>query len=376
MTAKTLRERLPIGDPRNKVEFLADELEKNTDEFRKLLARLGGVRSWVNNGAFLDYVSDKGVQSEYEGNQLDNTIVGSSTQNGCAIGDGWAFEQSPKNDPNGLSGAFSVRRHLYYHGFSKSIPFECQSLWCTAHNVKGSLYQVIPLPRVKSEYKARVYFSADEGTTLSIGFRFENYGSLQSATCVNTVTTTKSIYDNDSDSPHFSAFDVQTLESEAVSITPSGDNVVVFVEIDPKADMKHVNVHGIELIRSDKHPTWEPESVKHQHDMRGYQRFVDGLDYLCRELNPAEPNVFTFTNRIKGLVLPCVRSFDKHYSMTSFRIGPKTTFDTEGIKLLSVDGDTIKLFIPDNIIAEFGEARFLNVYLNWSAMPLRLGFYQ
>lgn len=42
MTEKTLSQRLPVGDPRNKVEFLADEFEKTAADLYRMLQEIGG----------------------------------------------------------------------------------------------------------------------------------------------------------------------------------------------------------------------------------------------------------------------------------------------------------------------------------------------
>ncbi|MGR5080887.1 hypothetical protein [Photobacterium swingsii] len=378
MTGKTLREQLPVGDPRNKVEFLADELENRSAELLKLLGKASGIRSWVHNGAFLDNITDKVAQLEYKGDQINNSVVGSSNQNSCGLGDGWAFAASSKNDPSVLTGAFSAKRQLYWHGFSKAIPFDSQSIWCMASNVKGSIYQVIQLPNIKAKYKARIYFSTEVGAKITVGAScYSSSGSLYPLRVSQELISTRATYDSDNTSPHFGAFDVQTLESQEFEASRAGEYTVLFVEIDPQAESKSLFLHGVELIRSDKNPTWEAENVTHQTDMLGYQRFVDGLNYTCRDFIPETPNIYTFkSDRPKGVSFACPQGFDKHFTFTGFYIGNKAYSNADGVKLLSVDGDTITVFIPDNIVSRFGDARFLDVYLNWSAMPVRIGLYQ
>ncbi|MDO6543491.1 hypothetical protein, partial [Photobacterium sanguinicancri] len=103
----------------------------------------------------------------------------------------------------------------------------------------------------------------------------------------------------------------------------------------------------------------------------------DGLNYSCRDFAPEQPNIYTFKGqRPAGTSFACPHGIDKHFSFTGFYIGNKAYRNADGVKLLSVEGDTIKVFIPDEIVSRFGDALYLGVYLNWSAMPVRIGLYQ
>ncbi len=383
MTGKTLREQLPVGDPRNKVEFLADELENRSAELLKLLGETGGIRSWINNGAFLDNISNKAHQTSFKGNPIPNAVLGSDNQNCASIGDSWAFEQSKKIDKNNVNSSFSAHRNLYFKGHNKSVPFENQTVWCHALNAKGALYQIIRLPPLNSEYKARVYFSCNEGAKIKIGWRTLSesgwLGGIRDSSEVVADSTFKMYRGHVEGDPLNAAYMIQTLDTPAHSISVAGDPFsVLFVEIDPQmTGSQHVHVHGVDVVRSDETPEWEAKDVIHQTDLRGTHRHVEGIEYTCRNFSPATPNEYEFKADIAGRSLPCASGFEKHLKLTGFYIGNSSySLHSNGVKVLSVDGDKLTLFIPDNLIALFRDARYLGLYLTWSEMPVGIGFYQ
>ncbi|MGF1736708.1 hypothetical protein [Photobacterium satsumensis] len=113
MTDKTVRERLPVGNPRNKVEFLADELQQGVDRLSALEKSLGGepVVNLIHNGDFLAPTIYPAFNTTAifapKANAFDSSAFNEAASNAAMFPAGWGGEAVGYD--NNYSSSFGVR---------------------------------------------------------------------------------------------------------------------------------------------------------------------------------------------------------------------------------------------------------------------------
>ncbi|GHA34324.1 hypothetical protein ACFFLZ_06435 [Photobacterium aphoticum] len=177
MTDKTLREQLPQGCARNKIEFLADEFEAKAAELAELIAGLGS-----NSGsAPLPKISAT-ENGDFTGNMATNIMVGTSevddvnasALNGrlsLPIGDGWSFEAEKARANYTPAHVFRKRTPDTYYGFMGRNENGVMELHCGKD--RAVMYQVLS-PRRNTKHpklKGSVRILEENGMTLRVGIK-------------------------------------------------------------------------------------------------------------------------------------------------------------------------------------------------------------
>lgn len=382
MTGKTLRELLPAGSPRNKIEFLADELQHGLE----LLGQLGKARmtNYVKNPAFLDSASNKAQETKFTGVYLPGSRVGSPNQNAGTFADGWHFEQSGTPLDQAIIAAFGVHRNLHFAPFLASVPFKAHDIWVAAKNCKGTIYQQLNLPKTDSYYKAHAIFAAVDGMTVTLGFRSADTSTMGGMRSDTSQVTTGGMY---GPAPS-TGYNVKVLESDVFRHHGSDqrDTFVCLEIMSNPGEMNSLMLLGMQVIEVDKDgKPVENGIINMDSDGYGHLRFNELIEFVCNDTEVAG-NRFTFKPKKPGSPLHCPLGIHQHVTYTNLYfwggVNGVTSGDVDSTGKLD-EGVTVTDFNGDAVTIELSQANAdlvrncggMQVYLRYTQTPMRRGLY-
>ena len=374
MTGKTLKERLPVGNQRNKIEFLADAMEQTAAELFDRMAAMGQpVTNYVRNPAFLDCSSNKAQETKFEGLEKPGAILGGPHQNAGAFADCWNFEQDGNQlDPAGSNPAFGAHRNLHFPPFFTSVPFKANDIWCSVRNCKGAVYQNLQLPRREAYYKARCFFATDAGVTLTLGFRLVDPYEVGRAKSEVTMMTTASMYE----APPSTGYEVQTLETDIYKVTRSQNNPeIVFLEMQSRpGEMDSVMLLGMQVFETDQDGNMlESGDIDMSSDGMGYTRFNDSIEFECVDTSP-QGNRFVFkASGTAGISLECPSGIENHLLFSALNAANQYFYD--GAEIVEFDGQQITLELSQANADKVRGASYMVFYGRYTRTPLLRGLY-
>ncbi|UTV27497.1 hypothetical protein [Photobacterium atrarenae] len=381
MTGQTLRDLLPAGSARNKIEFLADELQYGLE----LLGQLekAQITNYVKNPAFLDSASNKAQQTNFTGPYVPGSLLGSPHQNTGTFADGWHFEQDGNRlDPN-IESSFSAHRNLDFPLFFTGVPFKASDIWVSVKNCKGTVYQGLNLPRKETYYKARCFFAAEPGMTVTLGFRYVDSSSVGAIRSETSLVTSEERYE----APPSTSYNVVVMESQALKLSRArNDPEMVCLEVQsPSGEMAHLMLLGMQVIEVDKdgQPV-ENGIISMDSDGYGHLRFHDSIEFACSETS-VTGNEFTFKAENPGLSLYCPHGVHQHVTCAnlSFWGGVNALSGgsyssgqlDDGITITGINGDALTIELSQVNADLVRNCGGMYVYLRYNQTPMTRGIY-
>ncbi|PSU48266.1 hypothetical protein C9J12_11630 [Photobacterium frigidiphilum] len=366
MTEKTLSQRLPVGDPRNKVEFLADEFEKTAADLYALINGLssGSQPAAVNllkNAGFNENadMQQQGIflrsKSGVTPDAMKTTYNGRSSM---AIASHWAVEVPQTYDGNTEFKPFSPTRSPL--SGTAGIPDNSNCL--NFFGKEFTFYQVLTVPhngKNHSKLKGRITLAATAGTVVTVGIArlYSNSDKLQASRFEGETTYT--FAGNDP----FQPVSIDTKEITCLR-SPDAGMMAFYVKIENGSSGY---VYDSKLWHVDQFGD-NPAQFLDSHNSTAY------ADYM------AWKNITSTSAEIVG-VNTVKWNLNRHFPMC---FNPAHHI---AINHQMIDSAVITELTPDSITVNYSETEFNSRVINgsnqvyqmlrvqYSVMPFGIGFY-
>ncbi|MCW8330872.1 hypothetical protein MD588_18935 [Photobacterium sp. SDRW27] len=358
----SLRERLPKGSARNKIEFLADAMDTTATEIHEFLAALKPAA--VNLLANSQFNENMELESNYRqlisqaGTAADLTRTISNGRCSMMVAPDWAVEVP--TDKDSVSG-FKVEglSDSYYEEYPT---IDKDSGVLSYFSSAFTLYQVVSVPfngKHHQALKGRFSLSGVAGQTVTIGIArlwHDYHGKLVISQPMGEKTYT--LTENDPWLP-------VTVETEAVSCQRYGNagTLALYIRVE---GAQFGRIYNAKLWHSDKYGN-APEQFANQHHGDAYRRAFGWRNQVSSNAEIVAPNVVKFHFKRH---LPYVFNPEQHLIVES-RMKPSaqvTTIDSNSVTLTFSEDDFNS---QTNQLGEFMGM----IGMQYSAMPVGLGFY-
>ncbi|MGR5142059.1 hypothetical protein ACQKPX_10320 [Photobacterium sp. DNB23_23_1] len=368
MTEKTLKERLPVGSPRNKVEYLAEEFEKTAND---LYGRLQDKAvNLLSNPNFTEFLT-KYRPSTVEANTLTTTSnvpdISRGTKNGrgsTLLAPYWAVDHQVDE--------YLSFNHYIQRGGDEIKPHlnpECGELHLSGDT---TLYQILNIPlggSLHNEVKARVsLFNLSPGTKITVGVRDINLEYKGPFLDGNVFHWSETIEYND----EFVADTPKTFDFEPFFVGYYGwwfnPTKVFYIRIENPSS-RRCAIESAQLWHSKIYGD-SPGDFTHNHAPNAYYDF------------PAESPIDDFydlpiellgNNKIR---FSRSRPIDAPYGLLHHMIFTGERYDSE-FRVLEIDPLSVTIQINSEQYEHYREHGDHILYCcQYSKMPVGLGFYE
>jgi len=366
MTEKTLSQRLPVGDPRNKVEFLADEFEKTAADLYALIDGLssGSQPAAVNLLANSQFNENMELEPNYRqliaeaGKTLDLSRTIGNGRCSMMVAPDWAVEVPTES--NSVSG-FKIDG--LSDGYYEAYPdIDKESGVLSYYSPNFTLYQVVSVPYNGSAHQAlkgRVSMSGVAGQTVTIGIArlwhdYEGKLKLSQRMGEKVYTFTES-------DPWLPI----TVETDTVGCKRYGDagTLALYIKVEGAQSGRIYNAH---LWHTDKHGD-NPAIFANSHHGDAYRRSFGWRNQISSNAEVVTPNVvkFNFKRHLPYIFDP------KQHVIVESRMKPSA-------QVTAIEPNSITLtFSPEDFASQVnsGGNFYGMIGMQYSAMPVGIGFY-
>ncbi|PSU34672.1 hypothetical protein [Photobacterium lutimaris] len=360
MTEKTLKERLPVGSPRNKVEYLADEFERVAND---LYSRLQNKAvNLLANPQFNEIyesqsnVTDFNKMTMTEGQKPSLDLAIRNGRGSMMVSDSWAVE---------LPYAESQEATFFNTGryFSWADTFDRASGVLECRAKAFTLYQVATVPFNGLDHdklKARFSITGWSGTKVKVGIAMMKV-DLDGTMKVDYVDAVREYVLEDNvaiDNP-------MTVESGEMSLYMHGVSprcmVAPFLEISDargycyvyNAALWHATIHGD-----------DPKAFINQTNPHGYSQFIYHGKFP--EFEFLDSNLVTYKN---SRHFPFFHNAQQH-----FIINMREKYSA---KVIDIKPDSITVQYNDSDYQALqADPDVSHLWYQYSMMPIGVGFYK
>ena len=369
MTNKTLREQLPQGCARNKIEYLADEFEAKSAELAALIAGLGSsgaapTLNLLSNSHFNENM-ELAPQITYMRSLPTGTVDLNRTldngRNAMMVTADWAAEV-PHGADN-VSG-FKVERMTdsSYNYFGEALDRDSGIL--SYFSNEFTLYQVLTVPMNGYHHrklKGCFALTGAAGMEVTVGVASlyqDNVGNVHVSRYMGEKTTIFNKTD---------LFLPVTVESNEIDITSQGSAGLMAFYIKVKKSGGSGRVYSAHLWHSQTGEA--PTAFENRHNPYAYDRFFGFRNITANEATILEPNVikWAFPRSLNYLFNP------KHHMATHH-------INVHSAQIIDIQPGAITMKYSEEdfnarIVNQHGQVYQL-LRLQYSAMPFGLGFYR
>ncbi|KHT64570.1 hypothetical protein RJ45_05720 [Photobacterium gaetbulicola] len=363
MTGKTLRERLPVGNPRNKVEFLADEFEKTANDLYALLGAGNAAVNLLANPQFNEvykssshvlYINNLNMTAGQKPN-LDLTMA--NGRGSMLVSDSWAVELPYTKDQ-------TAKFYNTGRNFTWADSFDRESGVLQYSAEAFTLYQVATVPfngLDHNKLKARFSLTGWAGTKVRVGIAMIQAGDGQMK--VDYVDAAVREYEFKENIPFDNPV---TVESEELDLYLHGVSpncmVAPFLEITDaigygyvyNAALWHAGVYGD-----------DPKAFINQTNPYGYAQFINESSF--KSIEDLGGNLVKLTTKRN---FPYFQDPRQHF-LTYIR-------DYSSAKVVDVQPDSVTINLNNEDYATFQSKSnpISDMWYQYSMMPIGLGFYK
>ncbi|MGR5144285.1 hypothetical protein ACQKPX_21760 [Photobacterium sp. DNB23_23_1] len=368
MTEKTLKERLPVGSPRNKVEYLADEFERTANELYSLLENKAiNLLSNPNFSEALPYYNPHGNTINFATGEKPDLSRDLEYGRGSALlAPYWGVELSPNEEQQHIQHRLQGKDD---ERFKPNMHPECGGLAILAKD--STTYQVLSMPvggSAHRDVKARVSLvNLVPGTKITVGLMgYQSLRNQAKATDFNfhEFETAEHTDNHVWDTP-------KTYEFGPFNVNHSWERhepaMVFYIRIE-NPTVKHALIESAQLWHSQIHGE-SPKSFVTTHTPNSY---LDSTEFRLLEHMYDHPTELLDDNQVKFSRTVPIDAPSGLLNHMIFSAGGNPDFKVTAIDATSViiqtSAERYQMYV-DNRNLGLGRCQY-------SKMPIGLGFYE